>query len=498
MAIATVDNKGMLNVISRDKVMVRLGNSAGDMKLLLPDALERGVGTLEAFAEIAKTNKAEVRAVATSAIREADNKNEFIDKVKEKVGIDIEVVSGAEEGRLIFIGAIHALPLFNKRALIIDIGGGSTEAIIGYRGEVEYVCSAKIGAIRLTKKYFQKEPVTSEDIQECREFIRGYWSHVLLKAHELGFDTMVGCSGTIQNLAAMVLAKQGKPVPEILNGIKVSKKELLDVIEDIKQAPTTAEREKLPGMDPKRSDIILAGALILEYALIALNVDNVLISSFALREGIIYDTIQKRKSVHEFKNLNSLRYQTIYNLCNKYNCDIKHVEFVRDIAIIIFDNLQTLHNLGYYERELLEAASFLHDVGYMISHDEHHRHSYYIITNAIMPGFTNDEAEMIANIARYHRKSHPKKKHENFNKLTPEKQQIVKVLAGILRIAEGIDRRQLQKLINIKVKNASEEIFIEISAADLEIKPDIEVWGAERRKSLLEEALNKKITITAG
>lgn len=495
MVIASVDQRGMLTIKNREKVMVRLGSSSGDMKVMPPDAIARGVETLKMFAGIAKAEGASIRAVATSATREANNQKEFLDKVKKETGIEVEVVSGAEEGRLIYLGVQHGLPIDTQKALIIDIGGGSTETIIGHHGEIKYIYSAKLGAIRLTKQFFPDGVSSPERINACREFIKGNWSPIMKRVLETGFENVIGTAGTIHNLAAMALAMRNQPLPEIFNGLTVYRDDMLYVIKKVLETESSQEREQLPGMDAKRADIILAGALIIEYAIIQLNIQKILLSSYALREGILYDTVFKNKALKEHHNLSLLRYETVYSLCHKFNVDLKHAEHVKEIAISIFDQMQNLHNYTYFERELLESASLLHDIGYHISHDQHHKHSYYIICNSIMPGFSSSEAELIGNIARYHRKSHPKKKHENFARLTLDRQKMVKLLAGILRIAEGIDRRQLGVVGTVEVKCSKSSVDITLIPASKEIEPDIELWGAIRRKPLLEEALKRIVNL---
>ncbi|MES2766019.1 MAG: Ppx/GppA phosphatase family protein [Bacteroidota bacterium] len=493
MVIASVNNRGALTIHSRDKEMVRLGSSGNDMKYLSDEAIERGVEALKRFAEMAKKEGATVRAIATSAVREALNRDEFLEKAFKEAGIRIEVVSGMEEGRLIYIGAIHAIPILHKHALTIDIGGGSTETTIGLEGDIEYVHSAKLGAIRLAKKFFTTEKITHDQIRECREYIRGDWAAVFKAINDHGFDIAVGCSGTIHTLAAMALAREGKVIPEVINGMTVKKSELLQSIGDIIEARTSAERAKLPGMDPKRADIIHAGALILEQAILGLNIQKMCISGYALREGIVFDTVQKQRSIDEFHHLSNLRYQTVYHIADMYKIDKVHAEHVKDLSLKIFDDLAELHKLGDTEREILEAAALLHDVGYHISPEQHHKHSYYMIRNSVMPGFTNDEAEIIANVARYHRKSHPKKKHENFQFLPPGIQRTVKLLAGILRIAEGLDRRQAQLARSVQCVLKDGTIEIRISCLDSDGVPDIEIWGARRRKDLLESIFEKNI-----
>lgn len=493
MVTASVNHRGMLKIISRDKEMVRLGQSPRDMKYLAEDAIQRGIDTLKHFAKIAQSENAKIKAVATSAVREAQNKDEFIKRVKEETGIDIEVVSGAEEGRLIYIGVMHALPVYEKNTLVIDIGGGSTETVVGLKGEIKYVKSEKIGTIRMTKRFFDDGNSSKDSISECLDYIKGEWTPVMKKIREVGFDVAVGTSGTIQTLGKMTLALKNEPIPDVLNGLIIPTSEMLEVIDNIKKAGSTSKRKDLPGMEDKRADIILGGALIIEHAIRELNIEKMLISPYALREGIVFNTVEKNRSLQQFRNLSYLRYETIHNLARRFHVDLRHAEHVRDIALQIFDDLYDLHKLNGHCREILEAASLLHDAGYHISHDKHHKHSYYLIMHADMPGFTNDEAEMIANIARYHRKSHPKQKHDNFQKLSDEKKENVKILGGILRIAEGIDRRQMQIVDSVKTNIKNGVIDIQLYSKSPDKNPDIELWGAMRRKPLLEEAFKKDI-----
>lgn len=492
LVIASVNNRKMLQIFTREKEVVRLGSSPNDMKYISHDAIERGVKTLSHFAELAKSFNAEVRAVATSAVREANNSSEFIKKVKDETGIDIEIVTGAEEARLIYTGAIHSLPIISKQSLIVDIGGGSTETLIGLEGEVKFVHSAKLGAIRLTQKFFTEEKITPSQIELCREYIKGDWTPILKQIKEVGYETVIGTSGTILNIAMMSILDKREIVHDMINGLTANKKEILRIINKLISSQTTKDRSQIPGIDQARADIIVGGALILETFLNELNIKKITLSSYSLREGIVFDTIQKQESILQFKHLSHLRYSSVINICHQYNVNIKHVEFVKKISFQLFDALQPLHKLGSTERELLESASLLHDVGYHISHDQHHKHSFYLIMNCSLPGFTNDETELIANIARYHRKSHPKKKHENFQKLSAEKQNIIRILSGILRIAEGIDRRQLQVVRDIAINYNIKEINVEIFPAT-DLKPDIELWGANRRKLLLEEIFKREI-----
>jgi exopolyphosphatase / guanosine-5'-triphosphate,3'-diphosphate pyrophosphatase len=498
LLIVSVDHRGILNTHYREKEVVRLGSCAKDMKFLSPNAINRGITALNRFGLLANAEKAKISAVATSAVREAENKNEFIEKVKKVTGIEIEVVDGREEGRLIYLGTIHALPLENQKTLVVDIGGGSTETIIGHYGDVKYVHSEKLGAIRLTEGFFKNGIAAKNSVNECRKFIKGAWSPTIKRLIETGFETAVGTSGTILNIAIMALADKKEILPEEINGLTVAREDLLNIIEKIVNIKTPEDRKKIPGIDESRADIIVGGALILEHAIKSLNIQNLIISSYALREGIVFNTIEKNRARIEHKQVSHLRYITIQNIAERYKVNLPHAEHVKNISLKLFDELQLLHGLDFKSREWLEAAAILHDVGFYISTDQHHKHSYYLISHCDMPGYTKDEAEVIANIARYHRKSHPKSKHQNFKKLPTDKKRIVSILSGILRIAEGIDRRQIAVVRDIEVKSEAREIQIILLPGNNNIDLEIELWGAERRKSLLEKALDINISFDVG
>lgn len=501
LVVASVNSRGMLLVHEREKENVRLGSSTiKDMRHLEPDAMERGVNAMMHFAKIARSSNAKIIAVATSAVREAENKTDFIERVRELTGVNISVISGVEEGRLIYEGVIHALPVFSKNTLVIDIGGGSTETIIGNGGEVKFVHSTKIGAIRISNNFFPDYETTSERIRACREYIKGLWTPILSRISEDGFDVVVGTSGTIASLVAISKAMNGKKIPDVMNGCSATRHDLLRAISKILHTKTVAERMKIPGMDAVRADIILGGSIILESALRYLNIDQVIISGYALREGVVFDYMNKGQSGNQNYALVNLRFETILNLCARYKVEMSHAEHVRDISLQLFDGLQSLHGLKSEERELLAAAAMLHDVGYFISHDQHHKHSYYVISQSVMPGFDNLETQIIALITRYHRKGMPKEKHLEYKELQEDKRYGVCLMAGILRIAEGMDRRQIQLIAEVKTEIKDKKVTLQLTRQPdkTNILPDIELWGAERRTDLLTATLHKKIEIRLG
>jgi exopolyphosphatase/guanosine-5'-triphosphate,3'-diphosphate pyrophosphatase len=490
MIVARVGEGNTLEVLSRDREVVRLGQSGGDIKYLQPDAIIRGVETMERFVEMAHQLGAYIRAVGTSAVREAHNREEFLRAVEQRTGIRIEVISGEEEARLIYLGVIYGLPYVTNKLCVCDIGGGSTEVAIGQRGALHFVRSDKIGAIRITEQFFHQLS-RHKAIVKAREFLRGQWSPILEGSREVGWEIVAVTSGTWETLARVALGMDTANSLQI-HGRRIDREALMHAIERIVHARSVRQIERIPGVDAGRADILTAGALIAECFLENLGIESVTVSTFALREGVVFDTAQHLRDTAQYHHLVHLREATIENVCRRYGVERNHARHVTKLALELFDQLSSLHGLGDEERELLEAAALLHDVGYHIAPDQHHKHSYYLISNAVMPGFSSSEAEIIANVARYHRKSHPKRRHEHFAILPERWQYAVRWMAACLRVAEGLDRRRQQRVQHVSIAITPETITITIhSNQDV----SIERWGAERRTLLLEELSRRRLTI---
>ena len=495
LVIAKIDSKKRFTVLTRAKEVVRLGSSSNDMKYISPESIERGVETLKRFKLICDSFKAEIIAVATSATREALNKQVFLQKVLEETGIEISIVSGYEEARLIYLGVLQSLDIYNKKILLIDIGGGSTEFLIGEKGEVKIASSLKIGAVRLTNKFSLNDKINKSDLKNSKIFVKGAINQIVRSLEGNDYELAVGSSGTINNIGSIISADNNPAADyEIsLNGFIIKKKPFHTALEKIYDAETLAERLSIPGLDPKRADIITAGAVILEQIFSDLKIEKMTLSSFALREGIIMNYIQQRSGEFDFGHLTDVRYSSVRHLGERTNYDRDHSDQVLKLANKIFDFVKLKFEFSDDEREYVEAAAILHDIGYYISHTDHHKHSYYLIRNADMLGFNDKEIEIIANIARYHRKSHPKIKHENFSKLDEQSKELVKKLAGILRIADALDRshKGIVNDLDIGIK----EKILEINLKSCNGDPSLEIWGANIRKGLFEESFGYEVKL---
>jgi len=496
LIIAEVDtNTGKFNILGREKENVRLGSGSTDMKHLGKDAMDRGIEALKKFAALADSAGAPVRAIATSAVREAVNQHEFIMRARVEAEIRVEVASGIEEARYIYLGILQSVPVFDKSVLMIDIGGGSTEFLIGKGRDIYYDNSLKLGAIRLTERFFGEKETESKSVKRCREYIKGFMTPVTRESGKFNFEIAVGSSGTITNIANIINVKKGGEPDAKLNNFVFTKDELNGAVSEILEAKNLKQRLKIPGLDPERADILPAGAILLEQIFKELKIKEMMISEFALREGILLDTIEKEFIVKDKDHLSNIRYNSVMHLAENFRIEKEHSAHVTMLALKIFDETKKLHKLGGAEREYLEAAAILHEVGCFVSHSQHHRHSYYIIRNSDMPGFTENEKEIIANAARYHRKSHPKLKHPDYAKLTGDEQLVVRKLAAILRIADGLDRSHTSSIKELKISLEENKIIFEPSGNPENI--ELEIWGAESKKKLFEEVFGVEVEFKA-
>lgn len=491
-----VDGEGgpRFEILEREKDVVRLGASAGDIRELSDDAIDRTVAALARFRQIAEVHDAPIRAVATSAVREAENRDDLIDRAWTEAHVHVDVVSGTEEARLIHLGVLQAVPVFDQRLLLCDIGGGSTELLVGLRGEVLASRSLKLGAIRLTRRFFDGRLVHPGAVDACRRFVRSTVAPFAREIRRLRPEVAVGSSGTITNLAEMAARRATGSRPRTVSNLVLTRAGLDDVVADLLAAPSTEVRAELPGLDPGRADIILAGALILEQVLDELDIDELVISDYALREGVLLDAWQRRHG-GSLRHLSELRRRSVLDLAAAMDEDPDHPAHVARLALELFDATAARHGMGDDAREVLEAGARLCNVGLFLSHAQHHKHSHYVIRSTDrLSGFTDHEVELIALVARYHRKSEPRPRHPEFATLDGDDQQLVRVLAGLLRVAIGLDRNHAARVASVTVEDRPDRLVVRAQAAGAD-DIDLELYAATARKDLLEAALRVAIEV---
>lgn len=499
MVIARIAANDRFEIVTRQKEMVRLGSGQGEMRLLEPDAIDRGVAALTRCRQLADSFDAPVYAVATSAVREATNAQVFLDRARDEAGVDVQVISGHEEARLIQLGVLQALPLFDRRMVLIDVGGGSTEVLVGTEGVPTAARSIKLGSLRMTRRFFPEGVVEPGSLERCRTYVRGRLAPMVHDRDLFRHDVAVASSGTAEALAEMVLGRRDEPAPQSLNAAVITIDELTEVIDELAAARTPEERRKLPDVDPARADILVGGGVVLEQVARAIGATELTISEYALREGVLLDALRRRRggSLH---HLSDLRRSSVFHLMELCDDDPDHSLQVARLAMQLFDALAGPLTLGPADRELLEAAALLSNVGLFVAHSGHHKHSYYVIRNSEhLMGFTDREIELIAQVARYHRKSQPSEdKHAEFAALSEDDRHRVRSMAALLRVAIGLDRNHDGAVGEVTVEQSADSVILRLNADDPAADLTLEQYSADHRSSLLATQLGRSVVVEAG
>ncbi len=493
MIIVEVSASGTFQVIDREKEMVRLGADTLSSGRLPAAAMKRGLAALSKYKRLAQTHGVDkILAVATSAIREARNGEDFLERVGREIGFWPRVVSGEQEGRLIYLAALHSVHLEGKRALVIDLGGGSVEMALGEGSRLERVLSEKLGVLRMTERFVKSDPLSAKDEGKLVAHVEETLAGKLEKLREAGFERVVGSSGTILALASLALEEQGEKPPETLHHASVSAAALRAVRKRL-VASQFRERVKMAGMDERRADIIVAGAVVFDEIARRLGVSELTLSEWSLREGILLNYIHGHpRSLARAEAYPDIRRRSVFDLAERCLYDEPHARHAAALAVQVFDATRRLHGLGDGERVLLENAALLHDIGHHISYPGHHRHTYYLIKNGDLRGFAPTEIEVIANVARYHRRGHPRRGHAGFGALPKQARRSVRVLAGILRIVDALDRSHRQVIRSVQVSERGGVLRLRCAS---EGNCDLELWGVPRRTQLLEEALGQSVRV---
>ncbi|NTV66307.1 MAG: Ppx/GppA family phosphatase [Chlorobaculum sp.] len=489
------EEKGIVE-IDRVKDMICIGRGSISTKKLDSQAMAEGVATLRNFIVLATQRDVaphNIIAFATSAIREAENRQEFIDMVKRETGLKVKVISGREEAQFIYYGVRNAVTLRDKPDLLFDIGGGSVEFIIADRKKAYLLESRKIGVARMMERFLRSDPVSPHELKLLPQFFASEMYVAAEKARELGVSRAIASSGTAQNIARMIQSGKDSDSADVLNQSGFTRQEFESFYRQVISLDAPARR-KLTGLDEKRVDLIVPGLILFDTIFKVFGIKEVVISDSALREGMVIHHIANIRGRDGDGGNHDIRRQSVMELGYRCNWHKPHAEQVARLSLMMFDELQPLHMLKERYRELLEYAALLHNVGEFISISAHHKHSQYIIMNADLRGFSPTEIEIIGNVARYHRKQPPSEKHPLYSQLKPTHRRAVDVLSGILRISNGLERGHRQNVQSITARLQPERIVLE---ALTRFEPDIELWAVESLKPWLEEVLAKPILFEA-
>jgi exopolyphosphatase/guanosine-5'-triphosphate,3'-diphosphate pyrophosphatase len=498
LLLVRINPNGSYQPLTKQKETVRLGDKEFIDRILQPKAMERTVIVCKKFMELARAYRAEeVIAVATSATRDASNKVQLLEMLKREANLEVCTISGTEEARLIYLGVSSGLRLGYSKALFIDIGGGSTEVSVGDQKQYYFLDSLNLGAVRLTNMFLPDEtgPVSEEQYEQIKAHVRRKAADVTKELSKYRVGCAIGSSGTIENLAKIAFVYLHKTAHESYE--KLEYEDLKKIIKAMCALPLE-ERHKFPGINSQRADIIISGAAIIETLMEELGLSRIRVSKLGLREGLLVDYISKSEFSYMITQM-SVRKRSIMQLGLTCNFDEEHAHTVTRLSLELFDSIQAL---GIYEfkegeRELLEYGSTLHDIGTFLSYDTHQTHAYHLIRESNLPGFQPEEIEFIANLAYFHRKNTPKKKHPNFSGLDKDAVKSIRVLSALLRIAEGLDRSHTGIISHVRFYIASTNTLVLEMHARRECQ--LEIWEVEKQKKYFKKifgySLQSKIII---
>jgi exopolyphosphatase / guanosine-5'-triphosphate,3'-diphosphate pyrophosphatase len=519
-------------IVAKEKATARLGDRDPLTGNLTPEAMQRAIKALRQCQVMAERLGAEqILAVATSAVREAPNGRAFLDEVQAKLGLSIDLIAGTEEARRIYLGVLSGMEFQAQPHVILDIGGGSTELILGVGQDPEYLSSTKIGAVRLTAQYVTTDPISAQEFNYLRAYVRGMLerpteelrSHLQSLPETYRQVRLVSTSGTAEAVAALVAGqiatpKPGSPktasgqkqqsgqkpshskvssIPETFNGYVIFLAQVQELVSYLRNT-THAQRVTMAGMNERRAEIILVGAMILQEAMELLGFDRFTVCERALREGVIVDWMLTHGLIEDrLRYQSSVRQRSVLNAAKKFQVNLPYGERVAAFALELFDQLRgSLHQFDEEARDLLWAAAVLHNCGHHISHDSHHKHSYYLIRHAGLLGYSETQVETIANLARYHRRSGPRKKHETYRSLESKSHRLmVDLLHPILRLAVALDRRQIGAIETVICQLDLEKRLLHLYLKPKEPLDDcaLELWSLEQKQLDFEYVYDLKV-----
>ena len=489
--IADVAPDGSIEVVDEMKAHPRLGKGLDASGALSTESMDLAVEALQRMAMLARQHGAQrIEAVATSAVRDAENSELFLARVKQATGLKVRVLKGEDEARLCFRSALAHFELGAGRAVVMDIGGGSLELALSADGVVDRLTSLPLGALRLTERF---KPHTPDRLAKLRKRVRKAIKPVL-KGKDWNGAKIIGSGGTFTNLAGLHLHRQGVFSAKSVQGTAIPRSEVEHIL-DWLAAMDDDERRSTPGLNPDRADIIVAGLAVIAEVLTRVDARELIVSRYGIREGLLLEAARVTPTVSD---PGEAREKSVRDLAERCRYEKKHSLAVQRLSLTLFDSLAQRLGLEESDRAILADAALLHDIGYHINYERHHKHSYHLIIHADLLGMTPEEQVMIANVARYHRGARPKKRHANFGTLEKPLRQRIKALAGILRVADGLDRGHAGAVKDIKVRWLDRALRVTPVPVREDASLRLECWGAHRKSSLLARVAGRPVEIVSG
>ena len=491
--VVAAEAPGGYRVLDEERENTRLAASLSETGRLSEDAIEASIAALKSFANIAKGFEVgAMRSIATSAVRDAANGEAFVRRASDEVGLEIDVISPYEEGRLAFLSVARAFDVAGKQVAVADIGGGSTEIVLAASGAVQEVYATRLGAVRVAELCGLTGKVTSSAMEKAERFVDAE-----LRAHakKPAFvpSMLYGAGGTFTAMATMLQAREGGPADEgSVRGYRANRAAVHHLLADLAKLGYD-ERAKVTGLNPKRADIIVAGVLVLERIMRRLQVNQVQVHTGGVRDGLLLTMIQE--SLAEGRSLTGeARREAVEQFAARCGADLPHARQVARLAGRLWDEMTEALGLCAGDRELLETAALLANVGYLISFDKHHKHSYQLIRNSDLPGFEREELRVVANVARYHRGSAPKQKHAPYAALSDDEQDRVAKMAGVLRLALALDRTHQQQVRDLRANVGDRRVEVAVQTTG---DAEVDLWAARRKVDLFERVFGRPVYFAA-
>jgi exopolyphosphatase/guanosine-5'-triphosphate,3'-diphosphate pyrophosphatase len=489
--IADVSPDGRIRIIDEMKAAPRLGAGV-DMNGIMSEAsISSALDALSRMSTLARQyGVARTETVATSAVRDAANGKGFVDLVRRETGLRIRVLQGDDEARLAFRSALAHFDLARSRAVVMDIGGGSLELATSAGGLIDRLASFPFGAIRMTEQFLGPRP-SRRDVRRLRKFVREDISKAL-PLKDWRRAQLIGSGGTFTNLAGMYLYRRGASTAKgKVHGTKIPREELEHLV-DLVQASSPAERAQIRGLNSGRGDIILGGLVVAAEVMARIEARHLIVSGYGIREGILLESAQVQSVPAD---PGAARQRTVRTLAERCNFERPHAEHVQRLALQLFDAIGPRLGCTSSDRDILADAALLHDIGYHINYDQHHKHSFHLILHADLLGMSPEEQMLVASVARYHRGAEPRVKHASFGALDAEGRRRVEILSGILRVADGFDRGHVGAIASVKVRWTEKALRL-TPVPDPRAKViRLELWGAERKAGLLSRVTGLPVVV---
>ncbi len=441
--------------------------------VISPAAADRLVVTMRRFGSLCRRYRARIRAVATSAVREAKNREEVVRRVREEAGINLEVVSGKEEARLICLGVLRGKPPL-ARSICVDIGGGSTEIAFAVGDQARDLWSVGLGSVRVSEMFATDEKLSRKTLETMREFSGEALRKVLPGRISNAPSSALGSSGTIQ--AVIAFAAPGAAG-------KATAGQISDAVVELAGLSLEKRQRRF---DARRADIIVAGAVVLEAVMRHLRLDAITAVDAGLREGMLYDLVGRRNANPEDHSLADAASQ----VGRRFGWEEAHARQVTLIALTLFDDLAGLHGLPASARRYLEVAALLHDIGSSVSYQKHHKHTQYLIQNSDIAGLTDRERELVGCIARFHRRSAPLATHPAMVGLSLAETRLVRKCATLLRVADSLDSSHHQPIAKLTATDKFRSVLVRLRT---HASVDLELWDAEHEIELFRQVFSRRL-----